>query len=176
MTWFPWARTVRPVGRSRQAARPCELRWMPAQELVRTGPRCRLFDREASVFTEKPISVCGVQIALGQEQYFVSINYDYGARAQAALRWAMAATCERERLSWVRVALAWQDLDRGDEGATISIASMYSLSFAGNWSASVLPSDHPTQRLVRMLRSPAECQLCGAFRIIKRRVHPPAAR
>jgi hypothetical protein len=60
----------------------------------------------------------------------VSISYDYGARAQAALRWAMAATCERERLSWVRVALAWQDLDRGDEDATISIASMYSLSFA----------------------------------------------
>jgi hypothetical protein len=26
------------------------------------------------------------------------------------MRWAVAATCERERLEWVRVALAWQDL------------------------------------------------------------------
>ena len=48
------------------------------------------------------------------------------------MRWAVATTCERERLSWVRVALAWQDLDRGDEGAAISIASIHSLSFAGN--------------------------------------------
>jgi hypothetical protein len=40
----------------------------------------------------------------------VSIDYDYRAQAQAAMRWAVAATCERERLQWVRIALAWQDL------------------------------------------------------------------
>jgi hypothetical protein len=64
----------------------------------------------------------------------VSINYDYRAQAQAAMRWAAAATCERERLEWVRIALAWQDLDRGDEDPAIAIpiASMYSLSFVGN--------------------------------------------
>jgi len=26
------------------------------------------------------------------------------------MRWAIAATCERERLEWVRIALAWHDL------------------------------------------------------------------
>jgi hypothetical protein len=40
----------------------------------------------------------------------VSIEYDYQAQAQAALRWAVAATCERERLGWVRIALAWHNL------------------------------------------------------------------
>jgi len=49
----------------------------------------------------------------------VSINYDYRALAQAAMQWATAATCERERQSWLRVALAWQDLDRGDEDAAV---------------------------------------------------------
>ena len=45
----------------------------------------------------------------------MNTDYDYRAQAQAAMRWATAATCERERQSWLRVALAWQDLDRGDE-------------------------------------------------------------
>jgi hypothetical protein len=45
---------------------------------------------------------------------------------------AASAICERERLEWVRIALAWQDLDRGDEDAAVSIASMHSLSFAGD--------------------------------------------
>ena len=49
----------------------------------------------------------------------MSINYDYRALAQAAMQWATAATCERERQSWLRVALAWQDLDRGDEDAAV---------------------------------------------------------
>jgi hypothetical protein len=97
-------------------------------------------------FCGEPISAPGVLNVPGPELRFVSIDYDYRAQAQAAMRWAVAATCERERLSWVRVALAWQDLDRGDEDAAISIASMHSLSFAGNWSAPVLPSDHPTRR------------------------------
>jgi hypothetical protein len=46
----------------------------------------------------------------GRNSYFVSIDYDYRAQAQAAIRWAVAATCERERLEWVRIALAWHDL------------------------------------------------------------------
>ncbi len=41
---------------------------------------------------------------------FVSINSDNQAKAQAAMRWAASATSERERLGWVRIALAWQDL------------------------------------------------------------------
>jgi hypothetical protein len=40
----------------------------------------------------------------------LSVDYDYRAEAQAAMRWAVAATCERERLEWVRIALAWHDL------------------------------------------------------------------
>jgi hypothetical protein len=60
------------------------------------------------------------------------VDYDYQEQAQAAMRWAVAATCERERLGWVRVALAWQDLDRGDEDAAVPIASMHLLSFARN--------------------------------------------
>jgi hypothetical protein len=63
---------------------------------------------------------------------FVSIDYDYEAQAQAAMQWAMAATCERERLEWMRIALAWHDLASGDRHAASSIASMYSLSFAGS--------------------------------------------
>jgi hypothetical protein len=62
----------------------------------------------------------------------MSIEYDCRARAQAAMQLAASAICERERLEWVRIALAWQDLDRGDEDAAVSIASMHSLSFAGN--------------------------------------------
>jgi hypothetical protein len=62
----------------------------------------------------------------------MSIDYDHRALAQAAMRWAAAATCERERLEWVRVALAWQDLASGREDATTSIGSIYWLSFAGN--------------------------------------------
>jgi hypothetical protein len=38
------------------------------------------------------------------------------------MRSAVTATCERERLGWVRIALAWQDLDRSDEAPVIPIA------------------------------------------------------
>jgi hypothetical protein len=61
----------------------------------------------------------------------VSIDYDYRAWAQATMRRAAAETCERERMEWVRFALAWQDLDRGGEDPAIPIAPIYSLSFAG---------------------------------------------
>ena len=40
----------------------------------------------------------------------MSINYNYPAQAQAAMRWAAAATCERDRQEWARIALAWHDL------------------------------------------------------------------
>jgi hypothetical protein len=71
--------------------------------------------------------VCGVQTIPGQ-----SFECDYRAEAQAAMRWAVAATCERERLGWVRIALAWQDLDRRHEDPAIPIAPMFSLRLAGN--------------------------------------------
>jgi hypothetical protein len=37
---------------------------------------------------------------LGQEDRFMSIDCDHRAQAQAAMRWAVAATSERERLEW----------------------------------------------------------------------------
>jgi hypothetical protein len=40
----------------------------------------------------------------------VSTDFDHQAQALAAMRWAATATCERERLGWVRVAFAWHDL------------------------------------------------------------------
>jgi hypothetical protein len=40
----------------------------------------------------------------------VSIDYDYQTQIQAAMRSAVAATSERERLEWMRIALAWNDL------------------------------------------------------------------
>jgi len=40
----------------------------------------------------------------------VSIDDDYRAQAQAAIRSAVTATSERERLEWVRIALAFHDL------------------------------------------------------------------
>ena len=46
----------------------------------------------------------------GRNLRVVSIEYDHQTQAQAALRWAALATCERERLEWVRIALAWHDL------------------------------------------------------------------
>jgi hypothetical protein len=40
----------------------------------------------------------------------VSVEYDHQAQAQAAMRWAVTATCERDRLDWVCIALAWHNL------------------------------------------------------------------
>ena len=40
----------------------------------------------------------------------VSIEYDHLAQAEAAMRWAAKATCERERLEWLRIAFAWYNL------------------------------------------------------------------
>ena len=45
----------------------------------------------------------------------MSMDYDYQAEAQAAMRMAAAEISETERLKLVRVALAWQDLARGPE-------------------------------------------------------------
>ena len=75
--------------------------------------------------------VCGVQTIPGQEQNFLSVDCDYRAEAQAAMRSAAAATCERERLGWVRIALAWQDLDRSDADPVIPIALDVPGCFAG---------------------------------------------
>jgi hypothetical protein len=42
----------------------------------------------------------------------MSTGYDHRAEAEAAMQMAVAATCEHDRLKWVRVASAWQDLAR----------------------------------------------------------------
>lgn len=45
----------------------------------------------------------------------MNMDYDYQAEAKAAMRMAAAAISETERLTLLRVALAWQDLARGHE-------------------------------------------------------------
>jgi hypothetical protein len=40
------------------------------------------------------------------------IEHDCRAEAEAAMAMAAAATCELERLEWLRVAVAWRDLSR----------------------------------------------------------------
>jgi hypothetical protein len=42
----------------------------------------------------------------------MTIDYDHRAEAANAMEMALAATDEQERLSWLRVALAWQNLTR----------------------------------------------------------------
>jgi len=42
----------------------------------------------------------------------MSTGYDCRAEAEAAMKMAVAATCEHDRLKWVRVASVWQDLAR----------------------------------------------------------------
>jgi len=42
----------------------------------------------------------------------MSMGYDCRAEAEAAMKLAAAATCEHDRLKWVRVASVWQDLAR----------------------------------------------------------------
>jgi hypothetical protein len=46
----------------------------------------------------------------------MSRDFDYRAEAEEAMREAVAATTAVERIKWVRLALAWQDLARGGEG------------------------------------------------------------
>jgi hypothetical protein len=46
----------------------------------------------------------------------MAMDYNHQAEARAAMEMAATATSEPERQTWVRVALAWQDLARGHEG------------------------------------------------------------
>jgi hypothetical protein len=75
----------------------------------------RVKTKRPSISAEKPISALGVQSIAGQEHRFMSIEYDHRAQAQAALLWAVAATCECERLHWMRIAMAWRDLASASE-------------------------------------------------------------
>ncbi len=43
----------------------------------------------------------------------MSTDYDPRAEIETAMAMAATATCELERIKWVRIALAWQDLARG---------------------------------------------------------------
>jgi len=42
----------------------------------------------------------------------MSRDFDCRVQAEAAMRMVAAATCEHDRLKWVRVAQVWQDLAR----------------------------------------------------------------
>ncbi len=52
----------------------------------------------------------------------MSTDSDHRAEIETAMGMAAAATCELERIKWVRLALAWRDLDRG-RGLDRSIAN-----------------------------------------------------
>jgi hypothetical protein len=43
-------------------------------------------------------------------------GYDCLAEAEAAMKKAAASTCPSERLKWVRIAQAWQDLSSAKRG------------------------------------------------------------
>jgi hypothetical protein len=43
----------------------------------------------------------------------MSRDFDYHAEAEEAMREAAAATTAVERIEWVQLAVAWQDLARG---------------------------------------------------------------
>jgi len=45
----------------------------------------------------------------------MNFDCDYRAEAVAAMEMAAAATNEAERLKWLRIAVAWQDLARPPE-------------------------------------------------------------
>jgi len=125
-------RRMRPADAKRQAARTCELAWMPAQELVAPSRvAVPQWDRPGGVSTEELFRFSELKSWAGRNAV-VSINSDHQAQAEAAIRCAALATSEHERLEWVRIALAWKDLDRDDEDPAISIAPLHSLSFAGN--------------------------------------------
>jgi hypothetical protein len=44
----------------------------------------------------------------------MSTGYDCLAEAEAAMKKAAAAACPYDRLKWVRIAEAWQDLGRSE--------------------------------------------------------------
>jgi len=58
---------------------------------------------------------CAVKIGCPYS-LLMSRDFDYRAEAKEAMREAAAATTAVERIKWVRLALAWQDLARGGEG------------------------------------------------------------
>jgi hypothetical protein len=103
----------------------------------------------------------------------VSVEYDHLVQAQAAMRLAATATCERERLEWVRIALAWQHLDRGDEEQR---SRSLLAELRGELIGPVPQSNHPRDAREAADRPPQSVNSAGALQIIKRRVHPPAAR
>jgi hypothetical protein len=69
----------------------------------------------------------------------MSMDYDYQAEAKAAMRMAAAAISEIERLTLVRVALAWQDLARGREDKLRTLPPTSAPSY-------FTPGAHPTLR------------------------------
>jgi hypothetical protein len=83
--------------------------------LLRSGQRSSNLSKHGQYFYgETDFGFRGLTVP-GKTTRYVGMGFDHQAEAQAAMRWAAVATCEREQLKWVRVALAWQDLARGDE-------------------------------------------------------------
>jgi hypothetical protein len=93
-----------------QAATICELPWMVAQELAVCRAMRRVRIGRPVFLRSNRFQSAEFRSFPGRNSNFVSIDYDYQTQALTAMRRAMAATCERERLEWVRIALAWHDL------------------------------------------------------------------
>jgi hypothetical protein len=90
------------------------------------GPFSRNFtDSFLLLQVQRPPDGCGViSLRIFTDHFFLnpvtffrddqrmSKAYDCIAEANAAMKKAAASTCAHDRLKWVRVAQAWQDLDR----------------------------------------------------------------
>jgi hypothetical protein len=55
----------------------------------------------------------GLQHGLRWDEQVIGISFDHRAEAKAAIETAAAASCDADRLKWIRIALAWQDLAGG---------------------------------------------------------------
>jgi hypothetical protein len=116
----------------------------------------------------------------------VSVDYEYRAQAQAAMKCAVAATCERERLEWVSIALASHDLapprvtlerHRGcAAGALCGVGSRLRPQRQPSLHPSGLVPSRRYRRHRRRMRNPRKAiTLFEGSRSHRCRLHPPAA-
>jgi len=56
----------------------------------------------------------------------VATPFDYyDVEAKAAIKTAAAATCDADRLKWIRIALAWHDLARDQQNDRAELHSQH---------------------------------------------------
>lgn len=98
----------------RDAAERDALRWrsvtgalLPVVELLHARVSTDVFTRRNQGRSRK---INHLEASCSQ---VMSTDYDHRAEIETAMTMAAAAMCELERIKWLRVALAWQDLARG---------------------------------------------------------------